>query len=253
MERGKVYPKYAYPREVALGVAWAVLLRRRRDFRRDARACIAALEPPLRVLGSEHIPQSGPCLIVMNHYCRPGFQVWWSAMGISSVLGMPHAWILSSTWTAPGKWYEPVKEAGSRLFFLRLAHVYGFLSMPPMPPRPKDVALRAAAVREALAYVERTPKAVLCLAPEGHDMPDGKLGRPPAGVGRFLSLLARGGLPIVPAGAWEEDGALTIRFGAAFRLEPPAAERETRDRQAAEIVMRGIACLLPESMRGEFA
>ncbi|MGE5250202.1 MAG: hypothetical protein ACM3QS_08305 [Bacteroidota bacterium] len=253
MVRGKVYPKYAYPREVVLGVAWAILLRRRRDFRIDAWTCIAALKPPLSVLGGEYIPQHGPCLVVMNHYWRPGFQAWWSAMGISSLLAMPHAWILSSGWTAPGKWYEPVKEAASRMLFLRLAHIYGFLSMPPMPPRPKDVMKRAASVRAALKYVERTPNAVLCLAPEGHDMPAGRLGWPPAGVGRFVSLLAQRGLPIAPVGVWEAEGALTVRFGPAFRMEPAGAGREKCDQEAAWIVMRSIACLLPESLRGEFA
>jgi hypothetical protein len=248
-----MYPKYEYPTHLYFKLIYAMLLRRRRDFHVDALGCIRTLDPPLRILGSEHIPPLGPCLVVMNHYSRPGFRVWWLSMAISSLLTMPHAWIIASEWTAPGQWYEPLKETWSRFVSQRLAHTYGFLRMPPMPPRPQDVAERAASVRAALNYVEKTPNAVLCIAPEGRDMPEGRLGWPASGTGRFLSLLAECGLLIVPVGGWEEAGALTVRFGAGYRLEVQRGTRaEVRDRLATEIVMRSLAGLLPESLRGEF-
>ncbi len=162
--------------------------------------------------------------------------------------------MITSEWTAPGQWYEPIKGVWSRFASRRLAQVYGFLQMPPMPPRPQDVAARAASVRAALTYVEETPEAVLCIAPEGRDMPEGKLGWPASGTGRFLSLLAERGLSIVPVGGWEQAGALTVRFGAGYRLNVErGAKAEARDRHAMEIVMRSIAAQLPESVRGEFA
>jgi hypothetical protein len=206
-------------------------------------------------MGVEHIPAHGPGLILMNHYHRPGFNVWWLSMAVSSRLSMPHTWMMSAEWTAPGKWYEPLKRTWSRAIFRRLAAVYGFLLMPPMPPRPRDVAERAASVRAALTYVERTEDPVLCLAPEGRDMPGGILGRPASGTGRFLSLLATRGMPILPVGGWEEDGRLTVHFGRGFELDAAASPRvrsAARDRMAEEIVMRNIARLLPESLRGEF-
>jgi hypothetical protein len=123
-----------------------------------------------------------------------------------------------------------------------------------MPPRPQDVAERAASVRAALNYVEKAPHAVLCIAPEGRDMPEGRLGWPASGTGRFLSLLAECGLLIVPVGGWEEAGALTVRFGEGYRLEiQRGAKADLRDRLAMEIVMRSLAGLLPASLQGEFA
>lgn len=249
-----MFPTYKFPRGLFIALALDMLLNRRRDFHVDARNCIDTLEPSLRVLGAEHVPTKGPCLIVMNHYFRPGFGVWWLSMAISSVLNMPHAWMITSEWTAPGHWYEPIKGLYSRFISRRLAHVYGFLRMPPMPPRPKDVAERAASVRAALTYVEQSPEAVLCIAPEGRDMPEGKLGWPASGTGRFLSLLAERGLTVIPVGGWEEAGALTVRFGAGYRLEAQRGARaEVRDRMSAEVVMRSIAAQLPESLRGDFS
>ncbi|HVN16621.1 MAG TPA: 1-acyl-sn-glycerol-3-phosphate acyltransferase [Anaerolineales bacterium] len=247
-------PKYEYPPILIAGLTRAVLFGRRRDFHLDSQACIRDLNPPLRVLGEENIPQRGPCLIVMNHYFRLGFHVWWLSMAISSLIPMKHTWLLASEWTAPGQWYEPIKSGISRFVSRRLSEVYGFLRMPPMPPRPQDVEARARAVRNALSYVEHAPNPVLCIAPEGGDMPGGKLSWPPSGVGRFLCLSAERGLPIVPVGGWEEAGALTVRFGAAYPLQVPReAKPDVRDHAAAQIVMKSIACLLPESLRGDFA
>jgi hypothetical protein len=60
-----------------------------------------------------------------------------------------------------------------------------------MPPRPQDVAARAASVRSLLTYViHKGSKVIIGLAPEGHDQPDGMLIKPAPGLGRFCLLLA---------------------------------------------------------------
>ena len=249
-----MFPKYEYPPILIFQLARAVLFGGRRDFHLDSLVCIERLNPPLQLFGRKNITQSGPCLIVMNHYFRPGFHVWWLSLAISSLLPMPHTWMMAAEWTAPGQWYEPIKSALSQFVSRRLANAYGFIRMPPMPPRPRDVAARAASVRAALSYVEQTENPVLCLAPEGGDMPGGRLAWPPRGAGRFISLLAERGLPIVPVGGWEQDGALAVRFGAAYSLKVPReAKADECERAAARIVMESIARLLPESLRGEFA
>jgi hypothetical protein len=246
---------YQYPPNLVFKMAWAGLTGGRRDFYADARAFIKTMTPPLRVMGNECIPARGPFLLLMNHYYRPGFEVWWLSLAISSRLPMEHSWVTASEWTAAGKWYEPLKGTVSRFLFRRLAGMYGFLPMPPMPPRPQDVMARADAVRMALRYVESHPQAGLCLAPEGRDI-GGHLGWPPPGAGRFISLLAARGLHILPVGGWEQEGQLVIQFGAPYRLEnevPGGMKGEGRDRAVAQVVMKSIASLLPESMRGEFA
>lgn len=247
-------PWYHIPGDMVIKILWAVLSGRRRDLRLDARACIRGFRPPVRILGEECIPSGGPFLLVMNHYQRPGFAVWWQALSVSARLRMPHIWIIASRWTASGRWYEPVKVGISRFLFGRLAGIYGLASMPPMPPNPQDVEARAAAVRNVLAYVESQPQAVVCMAPEGRDVSTGGLGWPPSGAGRFISLLAARGLAILPVGGWEEGGELKIHFGPLFRLERPQAggKREELDRLIAETVMKRIARVLPEAMRGEF-
>jgi 1-acyl-sn-glycerol-3-phosphate acyltransferase len=209
----------------------------------------------LHVLDPENIPQQGPCLIAMNHYFRPGFPVWWLSMGISAALPMESHWIIASEWTAPGKWYEPIKGMISRFVSNHIVALYGFSNMPPMPPRPQDVEARARSVRTVLSYMERTEKPVLCIAPEGADMPGGSLSMPPSGVGRFMLLLARADLPVTPVGGWEaEDGSLYIRFGPAFDLSVPSGlSADEKDRCAAREVMTRLASLLPVHLRGDFA
>jgi hypothetical protein len=92
-------------------------------------------------------------------------------------------------------------------------------------------------------------------APEGRDnIPSGALTWPPSGAGRFLALVAAKGLNILPAAGWEQAGELRIRFGPAYRLDiPKKLSNDEKDRLASERVMRSIAELLPENLRGDFA
>ena len=128
------------------------------------------------------------------------------------------------------------------------------MALPPCRPCRRariEAEARARAVRQALAVARQQPT-VLALAPEGRDIPGGRLGRPPAGAGRFLLLFPRLGYPLYPLGVYEAGGCLCLNFGAAFNLEiPPGLIREASDSCASEIVMRRIACLLPEELRGE--
>ncbi len=252
--KDRVYPRYAYPRRALLGLGWQVLAGGRRSFAADARACLDCLQPPLQVLGREHIPARGPALIVVNHYHRPGFDAWWIALAITSVVPVEMHWVMTDELTFPGKWYAALGQAGSRWLLGRLARIYGFTAMPPMPPRPGDVTRRALAVRRLVAYARQHPDAVLGLAPEGRDIPNGGLGWPPPGAGRLIALLAELGFPITPVGAYERDGAFWLHFGPAFQLQvPPDLSATEKDRFVARTVMTAIARLLPEPLKGEFA
>jgi hypothetical protein len=268
-----MYPRYTYPSLGVLGLAFNVFFGGHRSFRADSKRCIERLtpqgrcaEPPLRVLGDDNIPQSGPCLITFNHYFRPGFGAWWLALAIAAVVPVEMHWIMTGELTYPGKWYAPLGMAGSRWLLSRFGKIYGHTTMPPMPPRPQDMETRARAVREMLSYVKEHPHAILGLAPEGGDQPGGRLSWPAAGVGRFGLLLASRGLRFVPVGAYEAEGALSLSFGPAYRLG--AAHRvgaahelsvlrglspDEKDRQAAKVIMEHIARQLPSHLRGDFA
>lgn len=246
-------PRYTYPPRVVTGLLWDWLLVRRRSFRADARACIKRLQPPLKVLGKENIPLAGPCVLTANHYYRPGFNAWWLALAISTVVPVEMHWVMTGELTFPGKWYAPLGMPVSRFVLRRAARIYGFTAMPPIPPRPKDVTVRARAVREVLSYIQRCEKPILGLAPEGGDMPGGRLAWPAPGVGRFGLLIARRGLSLIPVGVYEQDGVFTLSFGSAYQLRIPSElSPDKKDRGAAKIIMEHIACQLPPYLRGDF-
>jgi hypothetical protein len=246
------YPDYSYPARLAPGLIANVVFGGPRSFRRDGLACMEKLQPALRVLGSENVPQEGPCLFTFNHYYRPGFNAWWMSLALAATLPAEIHFVMTGELTFPGKWYAPLGMAGSRWLLKRFAHIYGFTSMPPMPPRPKDVSARAGSVRQVLAFARSHPQAMLGLAPEGGDQPGGLLNWPPSGAGRFILLLTDLGFPILPVGCFEDAGALCLHFGEAYQLKIPAglASKE-KDAAAAGCVMQKIAPLLPERLRGE--
>lgn len=250
-------PRYALPMRTVAQVLLSALptnAQPHRSFREDAQVCVARLRPALCIYGREHIPRHGPCLLTINHYTRPGFQAWWIALALSAAMPIDVHWIMTAAWTYPDHLRARTITRATRWLFRRLARVYGFTTMPPMPPDPRDTAERAVAVRQVLAYVHGATHPVIGLAPEGSDSPDGTLQWPPMGVGRFVLHLARRGLALVPVGSFEADGALCLRFGKPYRLAvPPSLSARERDRQASQVIMRHIAQQLPAHLRGEFA
>lgn len=247
-------PRYRLPAGVLIPLALAVLTGRRRAFGPDARACVAGLRPPLRVLGEAHRPADGPCLITVNHFSRPGFQAGWIPLAISAQVPVEIHWVMTAAWTFPNRpqarW---ALRPASRWLLRRLAQVYAFTAMPPMPPDPADVVARAGAVRRVLAYARRTGRPIIGLAPEGRDFPGGVLGPPPPGAGRFISRLAGLGLEIAPAGVYEAEGGLVVSFGPRFRLAAGGdLTAEARDETVSRRVMRAIAAQLPAHLRGDY-
>jgi len=214
---------------------------------------IASLQPGLCVRGQEFIPTGGPCVVTFNHYYRPGFQAWWLALAVAACLEPEMHWVVTNELTCPGKWYGFIGRPLSRWVLKRLADLYSFTGMPPMPPRPQDAPSRAAAVRRVLAHIKYAESPILGLAPEGQDDPTGLLRMPSPGAGRFGLLLASAGLSFVPVGAYEDDGQLCLRFGPAYDLKiPDGLSSKQKDPIAALIIMKHIAELLPASLRGEF-
>ena len=247
------YPGYSYPPGFLAGLAVDVLRLHPRNFRRDAAACVERLKPPLQVLGEEHIPQHGPCVVTVNHYYRQGFSAQWFPLAIAATVPADMRWIMTEELTYPGKWYAPTGRVVSRFILRRIARIYGFLPMPPMPPRPRDIHARAKAVRAVMDFVKNTQAPILGLAPEGGDSVDGALAWPASGVGRFGLLLSNAGLKFIPVGAYEADGVFTIRFGREYDLKADnGLSTDEKDRYAAGVIMKNIAQLLPIQLRGEF-
>ncbi len=248
-----MYPRYSFPPRSVAGLILDWLFARRRSFHRDALACIGRLKPSLRRFGEENVPQAGPCVVTFNHYYRPRFNAVWMPLAIAATIPQEMRFVMTGELTCPGKWYAPVGRFLSKIVLHRAARVYGFTTMPPMPPRPKDVEARAESVRRVLDVARREKNIILGLAPEGGDNPAGEITMPASGAGRFALLLSAIGYQFVPVGVYEADGALCLRFGAAYRLSVPRGlSADEKDKAAAEIVMSHIAHLLPERLRGKF-
>ncbi len=250
-------PRYRYPRWATLSIAAGVLAGQRRSLARDSRRLVRGISA-LRITGEPHSRLADGAralgargmLVTFNHFSRPGFRVWWAAIALASALGSDSHWVMSTAWTYPDWLRTRVFTPLSTWLFRRIARVYGFTSMPPMPPRAWEVNARAEAVRQVLHWTRAEARPLIVLAPEGMDSPPGKLMTPPAGVGRFIEKLAQLGLAIIPVGAYEDEAALCLHFGKPYLLEAAAADdRHARDREVARTVMRHIAECLPAHLR----
>jgi 1-acyl-sn-glycerol-3-phosphate acyltransferase len=248
------YPKYSYPPGLFARAAWDLILLRRRDLRRDAKACIENMSAELKVFGEENIPRQGGCVLTINHFHRPGLGAQWIALAVTALVPLPIRWAVTGELMCQGKWYRAVGTRASRVFLRRLAYLYGLITMPPMPPRPTDVKARATSVRAILKHVKQGHEPVLGISPEGYNSPQGALTRPATGFGRFALLLSRAGMKFVPVGGYEADGVFHLHFGNAYELSIPGDfSTDEKDEQAIQMIMRKIACLLPTHLQGEFA
>ncbi len=243
------FSTYGLPFDVVAGLVFDGLFVRARSFRADALRCVSTLQPAARVLGVEHIPDHGPCVVTVNHYTRPGFDAWWIALTVAAAIPLEMHWVITAELLYWGRLGSPL----SRWILARVARTYGFTTMPPLPPRPEEVEARARSVRQVLDRMKSSGNCVLGLAPEGMDPLNGRLMAPAPGVGRFGLLLAGLGAAFVPAGVYEMNGGLCLRFGPAYHLKRssvgPGVER---DQQAARTMMKRIAEVLPAALRGEF-
>jgi len=224
----------------------AIVLNRDRSFRTHALSSVSLLKPDLQIYGREHIPAHTPYLVMANHYSRPGFQAWWLALAVSACLPCEVHWIITAAWTYPDRFRSIFLTSLTYWLFHKVANVYGFTTMPPMPPDPGQVFQRARAVRNVLEFTRSTQSAVIGLLPEGRDIENENLGHPPAGVGRFIGLICESGYPILPVGVFEESLRLCLRFGPLFSLPTPTKlSKDEFDSFVINLAMNKISELLP--------
>jgi hypothetical protein len=206
----------------------------------------------LLVIGEVPELMGSSWLAVVNHNHRPWFLAWWMPLTITAVMGREIHWIMTSTWRTVAGSSNPWLVRLSTILLRRAARMYGFTSMPPMPPRPAEAQARASAVRRVLRHIDSSQETIVGLAPEGRDNPAGVLIPPPAGVGRFACQLARRNLRLLPTGMFEADGRLCLQIGAPLDLPKIEGSPARRDQRMSDLLMQAIARCVPERMRGPY-
>ena len=238
------YPVYPGVNSAVLKTLLARLFHRKRSLHADSLRLCAKVAPPIRCTGVENLPARGPLLLTANHYSRPGFSTTWIAAGISAALPVEVTWIMSDEWLFEGNPFAFVLRPLMRFVLRSITLTYGFLPMPTMVQGFSTAQQRSSAVRGVIEYLRAHPDAVVGLTPEGMDIPDGKLGLPPAGAGRFIYHLNQMGLPVLPVGVYEKDGCLQIHFGRAYSLLNEAMSPSQMDLAVRQTVMQHIGQLL---------
>jgi hypothetical protein len=213
-----------------------------------ARLLTRTFHPATRTGGVElQLPQEG-VLVTHNHFSAPDYPGFWNAIHVSAAFPVEIHWIVAGGWNNSG-WMNGI----THWLFPRGAKLLGWTSMPPMPPDPAEAEQRAEAVRHVLNYAAHTANPIIGLTPEGGDTPGGVLWDLYPGTGRFIQMLCRYCPWIIPIGVWSEAGEVRLEFGEAYRLQVPGGLTvDERDQAVGEVVMRRIAELLPERLRGKY-
>lgn len=197
---------------------------------------VVILRRALHVTGLEHVPASGPVIVVGNHIATVDPPLTGALIRRLDVHYMAKSESFRNPWT---RW----------LF-------HGYNAFP---------VVRHTADRGALKYALRLLKDghVLVLYPEGTRSPDRTVHRPFAGAG----FLARhSGVPIVPAAIWGSEDVLpkgaswprhadvNIIYGEPFHLPDRNPDGTPMTHQeSADYMMSRVAALLPLRYRGVFA
>jgi len=189
----------------------------------------------LLVAGLEHLPRTGPLIVVGNHIatCDPPL--------VGALLPRLDVYYMAKSEAFRTRWQR---------FFMEGYHAF---------PVVRHTADRTA-LRRALEVLAQGN--VLVMYPEGSRSPDHRMRRPYAGVG-FLAR--RTGAPIVPAAIRGSENVLPkgrflprtadvrVVYGEPFRPPErnPDGSRMTHQ-QSADWMMARVAALLPEEYRGVF-
>lgn len=244
-------PRYRLPYSIMVRAVWCAIRRQPRDVYRDARELVGGMRPKPIVTGVEHVPASGPCVLLPNHYERPdGAWVGWGAIVISEALarhrepGSTVRWVMTSSWE--DCYVGPRRIAPEHVHWVlqKLAALYGIILM---SPEPGETQARGRALREIFHAVDAPLGNAVALHPEAGGFEE--LIVPPPGMGRVIGALDKRGLPLIPVAVFEEDGRLRIHFGKPFA---PGSLQVFSDAGTATVVMRTLASMLPPAMCGPY-
>jgi hypothetical protein len=245
---------YDLPNSMMARALFAFFTRRRRNTWRDATTLVNGMDPQPVVQGISNVPQSGPFVIMPNHYERKD-KVWvgWGAMVITAAIARERdvrnvpmiRWVMTDTWA--DCFIGPIHVSPGLLGWVLqgFSDVYGIIRMPAhdLPDHDARRAQSGMALRQMLKALDKGQ--IVAVHPEAGGFET--MIEPKPGAGRVLSAFDRRGVPIIPVGVFEQDGRLPVRFGS--RMEQGTLAR-LDDATAGRTAMTTIAALVPPANRG---
>jgi 1-acyl-sn-glycerol-3-phosphate acyltransferase len=200
---------------------------------------VSKMDPPPVYRGIENLPESPRFIVAANHYQRQGLWIAHAAAAVGMALwnrygcAPPVRWIVTGNWP---RWkLGPLSlPSPGDIILPRVAHA---LWCHAVPFAGTDPQATAASLRRLVRKADDV-LAPIGVFPEGAQATAGELRSALPGVGRFLTLMARRGWPVLPAGI-SEQGRFVIVFG-----EPLTPNLIAASRDAGALVMEAISTVL---------
>lgn len=247
--------RYRLPRRWIMDMGRALLFKTPRSIIDDSALAVSALPRPPVVTGTEHIPPEGSFVLVANHYQRLDLWIGWSGALLIDTIARKRniaMHFITTDRARIGRFTIP----GTRWIIERVAAVWDLILVTPPAIAHEHVEKQRYALLRIMRRLNRTNGQDICIAlmPEGDEGGTSGLIEALPGTGRALHALSKMGLPLVPAGVWEEDGQLHACFGPSFSLAaaPSDMSFEALDTWARNTAMGRIAVLVPSALRGNF-
>lgn len=228
-----------------------------RNFIADTRRLSAEFDKSwlVYVSGIENISEFGGCLMVFNH---PNVNILFPAFlrlitEINNVYEQKNpVFVMGSEIPIFGR-FNRYSLPGSPTFLRRFHHLYpnNIISAPTTCIRKDYAEGRFFAARRVVKSLKNGN--IVVISPEGHVEIDNQispLSTLHAGSGRLAIIAARHRIPINPVAIWEENqGTIKVEVGRPFYTD----YTETNDSvEAVNDLMRHVANLLPDKLRGPF-
>jgi len=236
---------YPFPWDRFLGLAMN-LPTGHRSLPADCASMVDRITPAPVLHGEQNIPDRGPVVLAANHYQRAGLWIAWAGAIITDAVARRRGDAPPLHWLVTGSLqFSQSQGRGPQIPLARplLEAVARCYQMAALPPRGSSG--RAAAMRCWLRWAAEGE--ALGIFPEGTQGRADQLQQPEPGFDHLVRLLARRAMPVLPVGICERAGVMQVSFGNPIPVSALPPEHSPSDE-----VMRAIACLLPEAMRGPY-